>query len=106
MARLAGLEPTTSASAGLRSIQLSYKRNVNPISQVKMVPKGRFELPCPYGHYALNVARLPFRHFGMVGGRGLEPLTSAMIGKRFSITTSLFYSSKSGQVAELSICSA
>ena len=31
-----------------------------------MVPKGRFELPCPYGHYALNVARLPFRHFGIV----------------------------------------
>jgi hypothetical protein len=26
MARLAGLEPTASASAGLRSIQLSYKR--------------------------------------------------------------------------------
>ena len=55
MARLAGLEPTASASAGLRSIQLSYKR---------LVPKGRFELPRPYGHYALNVARLPFRHFG------------------------------------------
>ena len=30
-----------------------------------MVPKERFELSCPYGHYALNVARLPFRHFGM-----------------------------------------
>ena len=55
---MAGLEPTTSASAGLRSILLSYKRqNIN-------VPKGRFELPRPYGHYALNVARLPFRHFG------------------------------------------
>ena len=26
VARLAGLEPTASASAGLRSIQLSYKR--------------------------------------------------------------------------------
>ncbi len=26
MARLAGLEPTTSSSAGTRSIQLSYKR--------------------------------------------------------------------------------
>ncbi len=26
MARLAGVEPTASASAGLRSIQLSYKR--------------------------------------------------------------------------------
>lgn len=24
-----------------------------------MVPKGRFELPRPFGHYALNVARLP-----------------------------------------------
>jgi hypothetical protein len=24
-----------------------------------MVPKGRLELPRPYGHYALNVARLP-----------------------------------------------
>lgn len=23
------------------------------------MPKGRFELPRPYGHYALNVARLP-----------------------------------------------
>lgn len=56
MARLVGFEPTTSASAGLRSIQLSYKRN--------MVPKERFELSRPYGHYALNVARLPFRHFG------------------------------------------
>ena len=29
-----------------------------------VVPKGRFELPRPCGHYALNVARLPFRHFG------------------------------------------
>ena len=32
-----------------------------------MVPKGRFELPRPDGHYALNVARLPFRHFGIEG---------------------------------------
>jgi hypothetical protein len=29
-----------------------------------LVPKGGFEPPRPYGHYALNVARLPFRHFG------------------------------------------
>ena len=29
-----------------------------------LVPKVRFELTRPYGHYALNVARLPFRHFG------------------------------------------
>ena len=56
MARLVGLEPTTSASAGLRSIQLSYKR--------RMVPKERFELSHPFEYYALNVARLPFRHFG------------------------------------------
>jgi hypothetical protein len=29
------------------------------------VPKGRFELPRVFTHYALNVARLPFRHFGI-----------------------------------------
>jgi hypothetical protein len=29
-----------------------------------VVPKARFELARPVGHYALNVARLPFRHFG------------------------------------------
>ncbi len=54
---MAGLEPTTSASAGLRSIQLSYKRWF-------VVPKERFELSHPFEYYALNVARLPFRHFG------------------------------------------
>jgi hypothetical protein len=30
------------------------------------VPMGRVELPCPIGHYALNVARLPFRHLGPI----------------------------------------
>jgi hypothetical protein len=29
-----------------------------------MVPKVGVEPTCPFGHYALNVARLPFRHFG------------------------------------------
>ena len=38
MARLVGFEPTTSASAGLRSIQLSYKR----LSQL-LVPRVGFE---------------------------------------------------------------
>jgi hypothetical protein len=71
MARLAGLEPTASASAGLRSIQLSYKRH-------KMVPKVRFELTRPFGHYALNVARLPFRHFGQRGTK--EIITSLRLG--------------------------
>jgi hypothetical protein len=56
MARLAGFEPATPASAGLCSIQLSYRR---------IVPKEGFEPSRPYGHYALNVARLPFRHFGI-----------------------------------------
>jgi hypothetical protein len=30
-----------------------------------MVPKVGFEPTRPFGHYALNVARLPFRHFGL-----------------------------------------
>jgi hypothetical protein len=84
VARSAGLEPTASASAGLRSIQLSYERATHKkqgtwageegatksLSRVPcsaffgLVPKGGFEPPRPYGHYALNVARLPFRHFG------------------------------------------
>jgi hypothetical protein len=33
MARLAGFEPATSASAGLRSIQLSYRRIYTPFNQ-------------------------------------------------------------------------
>ena len=73
----------------------------------QLVRKGRFELPRPCGHYALNVARLPFRHFGtatpasgtdscsvstgtsgssgalaaflgVVGDTGLEPVTSSV----------------------------
>ena len=30
----------------------------------KLVPRARVELARPYGHYVLNVARLPFRHPG------------------------------------------
>ena len=80
---MAGLEPTTSASAGLRSILLSYKR------QVLIVPKGRFELPRPYGHYALNVARLPFRHFGLTANTRLKPAPpgkSANTGKKAGVS--------------------
>ena len=73
MVRLAGFEPTASASAGLRSIQLSYKRTVRlparpgakPTGEY-VVPRARVELARPCGHYALNVARLPFRHFGIM----------------------------------------
>ena len=30
----------------------------------ELVPKEGFEPTHPYGYYVLNVARLPFRHFG------------------------------------------
>ena len=32
------------------------------------MPKEGFEPTHPYGYYVLNVARLPFRHFGIKGG--------------------------------------
>ena len=47
----------------------------------RMVPRARFELAHPCGYYALNVARLPFRHLGsllLVGEVGLEPTTSCV----------------------------
>jgi hypothetical protein len=56
-----------------------------------MVAKERFELSRPYGHYALNVARLPFRHFArrlyqhyiVATKRGLfKVLTSVLQTKR------------------------
>ena len=58
-----------------------------------MVPKEGVEPTHPKGYYVLNVARLPFRHFGpfrfcplrrfpqlasMVGGRGFEPRASCV----------------------------
>ena len=64
MVRLAGIEPTTSGSASLRSIRLSYKR-----ISFYMVPKEGFEPTRAIAHYALNVARLPFRHFGINGAK-------------------------------------
>ena len=54
---MAGLEPTASAFAGLRSFQLSYKR--------VLVPREGFEPTRACAHYVLNVARLPFRHPGI-----------------------------------------
>ena len=81
MARSAGFEPTASASAGLRSIQLSYERAMSAVREepplddaphvtVSLVPKVGFEPTRPCEHYALNVACLPFHHFGTrTGGR-------------------------------------
>ncbi len=69
MARSVGLEPTTSASAGLRSIRTELRARkvgatyVAPV-RMTLVPKVGFEPTRPYGHCALNAARLPFRHFG------------------------------------------
>src|SRR3990172_6385565 len=37
-----------------------------------MVPRAGFEPARPYGHYALNVARLPFRHLGLRCARTCE----------------------------------
>ena len=35
--------------------------------QAPVVPKGRLELPQPYGYYALNVARLPIPPLRLAG---------------------------------------
>jgi hypothetical protein len=74
MARSVGLEPTTSASAGLRSIQTELRART-------LVPKGGFEPPRPFR--ALRPERSasavpPLRPLQMVGGAGFEPATSCV----------------------------
>ena len=77
------------APGGIRTHDLRLRRAaLYPLSYertwcVCLVPKVGFEPTRPYGHYALNVARLPFRHFGtskrtVVGDTGLEPVTSSV----------------------------
>ncbi len=38
-----------------------------PAVMIVVVPKVGFEPTRPFGHYVLNVARLPFHHFGTSG---------------------------------------
>jgi hypothetical protein len=87
MVSLEGLEPSTSAFAGPRSIQLGYKLIQGSIVKC-MVPKERFELSRLFKHYALNVARLPFRHFGTNNHSGVinNPVTILSV-KLFSCNT-------------------
>ena len=43
---------------------LTTKKPERLLGLEKLVPKGGFEPPLGNPNYALNVARLPFRHFG------------------------------------------
>ena len=55
------------ALSGTRTHDLSLRRAaLYPLSyqRTSMVPKAGFEPARANAHYALNVARLPFRHFG------------------------------------------
>ena len=81
----------------IRTCDLCLRRaTLYPLSYERvqtMVPKVRLELTRGYPHYALNVARLPipplrhvtgmpdrwlFREGSLVGGTGLEPVTSCV----------------------------
>ena len=106
MARLAGLEPTASSSAGMRSIQLSYKR-VSPklpsmvvdlvgpeLLRYSLVPKEGLEPTRPFRalhpecsastNSATSACSSMFAHLlrssftRLVGGRGVEPRTSCV----------------------------
>ena len=97
MVRLAGLEPTTSSSAGMRSIQLSYKRALcvavayetkddvsgaeggirthTPLRTLR--PERSASTVPPLRHYAATDIVLN-QTPSLVGGRGLEPRTSCV----------------------------
>ena len=61
--RRAALYPT--------ELQAQESNNVTRLrSEPVMVPKEGFEPTHPFGYYVLNVARLPFRHFGTALPRG------------------------------------
>jgi hypothetical protein len=68
-----------------------------------VVPKGRLELPRAFAHYALNVARLPFRHFGTLKfARGppsiLEARKTCQAADRPSITVRIPLRSRTTRV--------
>ena len=104
-------------------VKVSKKRADEPAfvpifgSMFKMVPKAGFEPARPYGHYALNVARLPFRHFGVTGfyyrarfrhlSRIIKLATLSHAGSRFVLTEKREYSGKvewRNRIAGLDFC--
>ena len=58
---------------------LSYKRTRLRRNGNSLVPRAGFEPARPCGHYALNVARLPFRHLGLVPTRTSGPCDAAAV---------------------------
>ena len=76
------------ALGGIRTHDLSLRRAaLYPTELQARILKCRRRDSNPHariGHYALNVARLPFRHFGdapsahKMGDTGLEPVTSCV----------------------------
>ncbi len=102
--------PRPQPPQGCALSELSYERArlgpaMWPPVCLNMVPKVGFEPTRPYGHCALNAARLPFRHFGpylLSGGRYWTRTSDLLRVKHIPLSAALAGGERPARYVQLS----